>query len=91
MRPVRLPVEILTDIVKGVDDMQDIRHLRTASRALCAIATPSAFRALFVIATRASAQNLGRLFDLPDIAAHVREVTFHDTGADRKGRTLKYG
>jgi hypothetical protein len=91
MRAVHLPVEIQADIVKEVDNVQDLRHLRTDSRALCAAATPLAFRALSVIATRASAQNIGRLFDLPYIAAHVREVTFHDTSTDRRGRALKYG
>jgi hypothetical protein len=88
---IRLPVETITAIVNEVDDVQDLFRLRTASRALCAAATPMTFRVLLVITTRASAQNLGQLFDLPDIAAHVREVSFHDTGTDRKGRVLKYG
>ncbi len=88
---VCLPFEILTAIFEEVDDVRDLWHVRTASRTLCAAATPSAFRVLSVISTRGSAQNLGRLFDVPDIAAHVREVTYHDTGADRRGRTQKYG
>jgi hypothetical protein len=86
-----LPLEILTEIVKEVDDVQDLRHLRLASRALCADATPNAFRVLSVITTKGSAHNLGQLFDLPHIAAHVREVSYHDSGADRSGRALKYG
>ncbi|KAN0138068.1 hypothetical protein V8E53_003957 [Lactarius tabidus] len=57
---------------------------------LCVLLSPFAFRALSVIATKGSAQNLGRLFDLPDIAVHIKEVSFHDTGADRRGRALNY-
>ena len=87
----RLPVEILTAIVEEVDEIRHLWQVRTASRTLCAVATPIAFRVLSVITTRESARNLGRLFDIPDIAAHVREVAYHDTGADRKGRPLKYG
>jgi hypothetical protein len=88
---VRLPFEILIAIAKEVDDVQDLWNVRMASHALCAASTPFAFRALSVITTKGSAQNLGRLFDLPDIAAHVREVTYHDTGADRRGRAIKCG
>lgn len=77
-----LPVETLIAIVKEVDDIQDLRHLRMASRTLCAITTPFAFSNISVITTISSAQNLGRLFDLPHIAAHVKEVSYHDTGAD---------
>ena len=87
----RLPFEILIAIAKEVDDVQDLWSVRMANHALCAAATPFAFRALSVITTRGGAQNLGRLFDLPDIAAHVREVTYSDTGADRRGKALKYG
>jgi hypothetical protein len=36
--------------------------------------------------TGGSAQNLGRLFDVPEIAPYVREVAYCDTGAD--GGTL---
>jgi hypothetical protein len=85
-----LPLEILAIIVQGLD-VQDLRNVRMASHALCAAATPNAFRTLSVIASKGSAQNLRRLLDLPDIAAHVRKVTYHDTGADEKGRTLNYG
>ena len=88
---IRLPLEILTAILKELDDVRDLCHVRMACHTLCAAATPIAFRTLSVITTRASAQNLGRLFDLPDIAAHVREVSYHDTGADRRGRALNYG
>ena len=88
---IRLPVEILTAIFKELNNIQDLCNVRLACHALCATATPIAFRTLSVITTRASAQNLGRLFDLPDIAAHVREVSYYDTGADRKGRALNYG
>jgi hypothetical protein len=88
---IRLPFEILIAIAKEVDDVQDLWNVRKASHALCAASTPFAFRALSVITTRGSAQNLGRLFDIPDIAAHVREVIYRDTGADRRGRAIKYG
>ena len=87
----RLPVEILTAIFEEVDDVRDLWPVRAASRILCATATPFLFPVLSVITTRGSARNLGRLFDAPDIAAHVRKVDYHDTGADRKGRVLKYG
>ena len=88
---IRLPFEILIAIVKEVDDVGDLRHLRLAGQTLCAAATPFAFRVLSAITTRESAENLGRLLDLPAIAAHVREVSYHDTGADGKGRELKHG
>ena len=88
---ISLPVETLIAIVKEVDDVQDLRHLRLASRTLCAISTPLAFSALSVITTSSSAKNLGRFFDLPDIAAHVKEVYYHDTGVDVGGRALERG
>lgn len=88
---IRLPLEILIAIVKEVDDVQTLRQFRVVSRALCAVATPLAFSTLSVITTSSSAQNLRRLFDLPDIAAHVKEVHYHDTGADRGGRMLECG
>ena len=88
---IRLPLEILIAIVKEVDDVQTLRQFRVVSRALCAVATPLAFPTLSVITTSSSAQNLRRLFDLPDIAAHVKEVHYHDTGADRGGRMLECG
>jgi hypothetical protein len=80
---IRLPLEILIAIVKELDDVQDLRNVRMASHALCAAATPIAFRTLSMIATKESAQNLGRLLELPDIAAHVREFTYNDTSANR--------
>ena len=88
---LRVPLEILTAIVKELDDVQDLLNVRMACQYLCAATTPIAFRTLSVIATKRSAQNLGRLLDLPGIAAHVREVTFNDTGADGRGRALNYG
>jgi hypothetical protein len=90
MTTIHLPLEILTAIVKELDDVQDLRNVRMACHALCIATTPIAFRTLSVIATKGSAQNLGRLLDLPDIAAHVRELSYHDTGADRRGRVLNY-
>ncbi|KAH9059844.1 hypothetical protein EDB87DRAFT_730558 [Lactarius vividus] len=87
---IYLPFEILTAIFEEVDDVRDIWHIRTVSRTLSAAATPFAFRILSVISTKGSAQNLGRLLDVPNIAAHVRKVTFHDTDTDRRGRALKY-
>ena len=91
MVDICLPVEILIAIVEEVDDIQDLRHLRVVSHALCAVATPLAFLALPVITTNSSAQNLGRFFDLPDIAAHVKEVYYHDTGVVVGGRMLECG
>ena len=88
---LRVPLEILTAIVKELDDVQDLRNVRMACHYLCAVTTPIAFRTLSVIATKRSAQNLGRLLDLPDITTHVREFTFNDTGADGRGRVLNYG
>jgi hypothetical protein len=90
-RTIYLPFEILAAIFEQVDDFRDLRHVRMAGRTLCAAATPFAFRALSVITTSASAQNLGRLFDLPDIAAHIREVSYHDIGAHRCGKILECG
>lgn len=90
---VYFPFEILTAIFEQVDDARDLYHVRTATRTLCAAATPLAFRVLSVTSTAGSAKNLGRLFDVPDIAAHVREITYRDTGADRRGKmqNLKRG
>lgn len=91
MMVISLPVETLNTIVKEVDDVKDLRHLRMASRTLCAVATPFAFSSLSVITTNSSAKNIGQLFDLPYIAAHVKEVSYHDTYADRRRGTLDYG
>lgn len=78
-----LPFEIITAIFEQVDDVQDLYCVRNASRTFCAAATPITFRVLSVTSTKESAQNLGRLFDVPEIATHVREVAYRDTGADR--------
>ncbi|KAH9059849.1 hypothetical protein EDB87DRAFT_1619816 [Lactarius vividus] len=86
---IYLPFDILTAIFKEVD-VRDIWHIRIASSTFCAVATPIAFRVLSVISSKGSAQNLGRLFDVPDIAAHIREVTFCDTDTDRRGRSLMH-
>ncbi|KAH9019557.1 hypothetical protein EDB85DRAFT_2007873 [Lactarius pseudohatsudake] len=85
-----LPFEILTAIFEKVDDIRDLSRIRTASRTFCAAATPIAFRNLSVITNKGSAKNLRRLFDVPEIAAHVRRVTFHDTDTNRRGMPLKY-
>ncbi|KAH9173967.1 hypothetical protein EDB89DRAFT_645473 [Lactarius sanguifluus] len=85
-----LPFEILTAIFEKVDDIRDLSHIRTVSRTFCAVATPIVFRNLSVITTKGSAKNLRRLFDVPEIAAHVRRVTFHDTDTNRRGMPLKY-
>ena len=84
---IQLPIEILTAIVKELDDVKDLRNVRMTCHALCAAATPIAFRSLSVIATKKSAQNLGRLLDLPHITAHVSEFTYKY----RRGRVLNYG
>jgi hypothetical protein len=56
----------------------------TTGRAFCAVATvnyiPHPFRDWH---RRKRPKNLGRLFDVPEITAHVREVVaYRDTGAD---------
>jgi hypothetical protein len=78
----RLPFEILTVIFEQIDDVQDLRHVRATSRTFCAVATPIAFRILSVTGTGGSAYNLGRLFDVPEIATYVREVAYCDIGVD---------
>ena len=88
---IYLPLEVIAAIFEQVDDFQDLCHARMSSRALCAAATPFAFRALSVATTSASAQNIGRLFDLPDIAAHIREVSYHDMDPDDNEWSPKYG
>ena len=45
---IRLPIEILTAIVNELDDVQDSRNVRMTCHALCAAATPIAFRSLSV-------------------------------------------
>ena len=77
-----LPFEILTAIFEEVDDVQDLHHVRIASRTLCAAATTIAFRVLSVTNTAGSVQNIGRLFDVPDIAAHIKEVAYCYTFPD---------
>jgi hypothetical protein len=88
---IRLPAEVLTAILKEVDDIQDLWHVRMACSTLCAAATPIVFRVLSVTRARGSAQHLGQLLDDPDIAAHVREVCYRDSGADSTGRELEHG
>ena len=46
-----LPFEILTTIFEQVDDVQDLRHVRIASRTLCTAAIPITFRVLSVNST----------------------------------------
>ncbi|KAH9022802.1 hypothetical protein EDB84DRAFT_1441112 [Lactarius hengduanensis] len=80
---INLPFEILTAIFEEVDTVRDIWHIRTVSRTFSVVATPIAFRILSVITTKGSAQNLGRLFDIP-------EVTFRDMDVYERGMTTKY-
>ena len=82
-----LPFEILTAIFEQIDDIQHLRNIRTVSRTFCAVAAPIVFRTLSVTSTAQSAQNLGRLFDVPEIAAYVKEVAYHDTGIDERYMT----
>jgi hypothetical protein len=70
-----LPTEILTAILENVD-VQDLWHVRMASRTLCAIVSPFVFSAISVTSTVESARFLGRLLDVPGIAVHVREVSY---------------
>ena len=88
-----LPFEIITTIFEQVDNVQDLYRIRNASRTFCAAATPITFRVLSVTSTKRSAQNLGRLFDVPEIATHLKEVAYRDTGADGAELMpqLKYG
>lgn len=81
---IYLPFEILTAIFEQVDNIQDLRHVRSASHTLCAAATPFAFRVLSVTSTERSAQNLRWLLNVSEIAAHVREVAYRDSGADKR-------
>ena len=81
-----LPFEILTAIFEQVD-VKDLRNIRIASRTFCAVAAPLVFRILSVTSTAQSAKNFGRLIDVPDIAAYVKEVAYRDTSAD--GRRLR--
>lgn len=53
-----LPFEILTGIFEQVNDVTDLRNLRTVSRTLCAASSPLAFRVLTVTSTREGAKIL---------------------------------
>jgi hypothetical protein len=68
---IGLPFEILLSIIEQVDDVQDLRRIRTTSRALCAAATPIAFRAHSVASNGESARNSGQLLDIPNLATQV--------------------
>ncbi|KAI0259354.1 hypothetical protein BC834DRAFT_634556 [Gloeopeniophorella convolvens] len=87
---IYLPVEIWTAIFEEVPDTHDLISARRASRMLCATATPFAFRVLFVAGTRRSAQGLKHLIESPQIAVHVKEIIYRDTGLDSKGKKLTY-
>ena len=52
---------------------------------------PIAFRTLSVITTRESAESMGQLFGVTDIADYVREVSYHDIRASTVERTLEHG
>ncbi|SRR6266404_8958033 len=82
-----LPFEILATIFEVLDNARDLYHIRMASRAFCAAATPIAFRVLYMISTRESAENLGRLFDRPDITTFVKEFAYDDIVVE--GRILR--
>ena len=87
---IDLPPEILAAIFEQVG-FGDLCHARMASRALCAAATPIAFRALSVYPNSARARYSGRLFDLPNIAFHIREVSYHGTDPYESGSLSHYG
>jgi hypothetical protein len=86
--PIRPPLGvitlgILTAIFKKVDDFRDSRDAQVDGHALCT-AMFIAFGPYFVVTAKTSAQHLGRLFDLPDIMAPVKEVSYQNTDADRE-------
>lgn len=88
------PPEILDAIFDKVDNVRDLCHARMANRALCAAATPFAFRcfrALSVHPNSTSARYIGRLFDQPNIAFHIREVSYHGTVPYESGSLPNYG
>ena len=82
-----LPFEILTSIFEQFDDVANLRNVRTASRTFCAVANPLAFRVLSVTDTEEGIQNLGRFFDVPEIAA-MSGRSYCDPGADNTQRKL---
>ena len=73
-----LPLEILATFFEQVDEVRDLRYIRTASRTFCDAATAIAFRVLSVTSTSGSAQNFGRLFYVPEMATHVKELVYCD-------------
>ena len=75
---ISLPAEILTAILEKVD-VQDLWHVRMASRTLCAAVNPIVFRVVSVISATGKVQNLAGLIDIPDIAVHIREVFYFGT------------
>lgn len=70
---IDLPLEILDAIYEQVG-FRDLCHARMASHALCAAATPIAFRSLFVYPNSTRARYSRWLFDQPNIAVHIREI-----------------
>lgn len=87
---IDLPLEILAAIFEQVG-FGDLYRARMASRALCAAATPIAFRALSVYSNSESTRDSRRLFDQPNIAVHIREVSYHGTDPYESGSLPRYG
>ena len=87
---IDLPLEILAAIFEQVG-FGDLYRARMASRALCAAATPIAFRALSVYSNSESTRDSRRLFDQPNIAVHIREVSYQGTDPYESGSLPRYG
>ena len=80
---VCFPFEILNAIFEQVNDVKDLRNIRTVSHTFCAVVTPIAFCILSIKSTAENTPNLGWLNDVPEIAAYIREVTYHDMGVKK--------
>ncbi|KAI0354420.1 hypothetical protein OH77DRAFT_500230 [Trametes cingulata] len=70
------PVELLDMIVERVSSDKGLRNLRAVDRTFCALATPRAFRQVYVTNCLPSALGLKALMDCDKLAKTVERIVF---------------
>ncbi|KAI0267377.1 hypothetical protein BC834DRAFT_842600 [Gloeopeniophorella convolvens] len=85
-----LPVELFEAISAQVESPSDLLRLRLTNSALCALATPRAFRSIRVVNKSESVERLMRILEHNAFSRHVREVVYQYEEAT-SGELFLYG
>ncbi|KAI0265930.1 hypothetical protein BC834DRAFT_158464 [Gloeopeniophorella convolvens] len=74
----RIPLELLHQIINGVESSQDLFSVRATSRGLCALATPRAFERLIAKNTLKNSKGFYNLIQTEAAKSYTRVLIFRD-------------